>query len=132
MQELCRVLNVSASCYYKWTTRKISSRESANKSRYSKKSSKCRYGAPKIHAELKALGKSCNLKTVQIIMQKNGIRAILRRKFKTKKQQTDNRVVALNILDQNFIVDQPSKIWDYLYKNQRRMAIFGRIYIHAW
>nr|WP_265032690.1 IS3 family transposase [Wolbachia endosymbiont (group A) of Sicus ferrugineus] len=76
-------MNVSASCYYKWTTRKISSRESANKSRYSKKASKCRYGAPKIHAELKALGKSCNLKTVQIIMQKNGIRAILRRKFKT-------------------------------------------------
>ncbi|WP_264688017.1 MULTISPECIES: transposase [unclassified Wolbachia] len=65
-------------------------------------------------------------------MQKNGIRAILRRKFKTKKQQTDNRVVALNILDQNFIVDQPNKIWDYLYKNQRRMTIFGRIYIHAW
>ncbi len=132
MQELCRILNVSASYYYKWTTRKISSRESANKSRYSKKASKCRYGAPKIHAELKALGKSCNLKTVQIIMQKNGIRAILRRKFKTKKQQTDNRVVALNILDQNFIVDQPNKIWDYLYKNQKRMAIFGRIYIHTW
>ncbi|WP_341811921.1 IS3 family transposase [Wolbachia endosymbiont (group A) of Conops quadrifasciatus] len=125
-------MNVSASYYYKWTTRKISSRESANKSRYSKKASKCRYGAPKIHAELKALGKSCNLKTVQIIMQKNGIRAILRRKFKTKKQQTDNRVVALNILDQNFIVDQPNKIWDYLYKNQKRMAIFGRIYIHTW
>ncbi|QTP61415.1 transposase [Wolbachia endosymbiont of Wiebesia pumilae] len=52
--------------------------------------SKCRYGAPKIHAELKALGKSCNLKTVQSIMQKNGIQAILRRKFKIKKQQTDS------------------------------------------
>nr|WP_261983825.1 IS3 family transposase [Wolbachia pipientis] len=50
---------------------------------------------PKIHAELKALGKSCNLKTVQIIMQKNGIQAILRRKFKIKKQQMDSRVVAL-------------------------------------
>ncbi|MFP3015527.1 MAG: IS3 family transposase [Wolbachia sp.] len=87
---------------------------------------------PKIHAELKALGKSCNLKTVQIIMQKNVIQAILRRKFKIKKQQMDSRVVALNILDQNFIVDQPNKIWDYLHKNQRRMAIFGRIYIHAW
>nr|CAD7416421.1 unnamed protein product [Timema poppensis] len=36
------------------------------------------------------------------------------------------------IRDQNFIVDQPNKIWDYLYKNQRRMTIFGRIYIHAW
>ncbi len=66
---------------------------------------------PKIHAELKALGKSCNLKTVQSIMRKNGMRAMLRRKFKTKKQQTDNRIVVPNILDQNFIVDQPNKVW---------------------
>ncbi|WP_264329863.1 MULTISPECIES: IS3 family transposase [unclassified Wolbachia] len=108
----------------------MSSRESANKELLAAiqkiyQVSKCRYGAPKIHAELKALGKSCNLKTVQSIMQKNGIQAILRRKFKIKKQQTDSRVVAPNILDQNFIVDQPNKVWDYLYKNQRRMAIFG-------
>ncbi|BET28637.1 hypothetical protein wCauATS_08390 [Wolbachia pipientis] len=85
----------SASGYYKWTTRKISSRESANKELLADiqkiyQASKCRYGAPKIHAELKALGKSCNLKTVQSIMQKNGIQAILRRKFKIKKQQTDS------------------------------------------
>nr|WP_218939390.1 hypothetical protein [Wolbachia endosymbiont of Atemnus politus] len=45
------------------------------------------------------------MKTVQSIMQKNSIRAILRRKFKTNKQkQTNNRAVAPNILDQNFIV----------------------------
>nr|WP_264338556.1 DDE-type integrase/transposase/recombinase [Wolbachia endosymbiont (group A) of Cheilosia soror] len=51
------------------------------------------------------------MKTVQSIMQKNDIKAILRRKFKIKKQQTDNRAVAPNILDQNFIVDQPNKVW---------------------
>nr|WP_255317435.1 MULTISPECIES: IS3 family transposase [unclassified Wolbachia] len=60
----------------------MSSRESANKELLEAiqkiyQVSKCRYGAPKIHAELKALGKSCNLKTVQSIMQKNDIRAIL-------------------------------------------------------
>ncbi|WP_353282219.1 IS3 family transposase [Wolbachia endosymbiont (group A) of Aleiodes leptofemur] len=36
--------------------------------------SKCRYGAPKIHAELKALGKSCNLKTVQSIALSTEVR----------------------------------------------------------
>ncbi|WP_341824046.1 IS3 family transposase [Wolbachia endosymbiont (group A) of Udea olivalis] len=127
----------SASGYYKWTTRKISSRESANKELLEAiqkiyQVSKCRYGAPKIHAELKALGKSCNLKTVQSIMQKNDIRAILRRKFKIKKQQTDNRAVAPNILDQNFIVDQPNKVWDYLHQNQGGMAIFGSNNSHVW
>ncbi|WP_375138232.1 transposase, partial [Wolbachia pipientis] len=42
----------------------MSSRESANKELLEAiqkiyQVSKCRYGAPKIHAELKALGKSC-------------------------------------------------------------------------
>ncbi|WP_395461813.1 transposase [Wolbachia endosymbiont (group A) of Therophilus tumidulus] len=51
----------------------MSSRESANKELLEAiqkiyQVSKCRYGAPKIHAELKALGKSCNLKTVQSIV----------------------------------------------------------------
>ncbi|WP_341823946.1 transposase [Wolbachia endosymbiont (group A) of Udea olivalis] len=55
-------------------------------------------------------------------MQKNGIQAILRRKFKIKKQQTDS---SSQYIRPKFIVDQPNKVWDYLYKNQRRMAIFG-------
>ncbi|UIP91698.1 IS3 family transposase [Wolbachia pipientis] len=76
--------------------------------------SKCRYGAPKIHAELKALGKNYNIKTVQSVMKENGIKATLKRKFKTKKQQTDNRIIVPNILDQNFIADQPNKVWLYL------------------
>lgn len=44
-------------------------------------------------------------------MQKNGIQAKLRRRFKTKKQQTDSRIIAPNILDQNFTTDQPNKVW---------------------
>nr|WP_253303144.1 hypothetical protein [Wolbachia endosymbiont of Phyllotreta cruciferae] len=53
---------------------------------------------------------------MQSIMQKNDIRAILKRKFKIKKQQTDNRAVAPNILDQNFIVDQPNKVLTITHK----------------
>nr|WP_264375174.1 transposase [Wolbachia endosymbiont (group B) of Carcina quercana] len=62
---------------------------------------------------------------MQNVMQENGIQAQLRRRFKTKKLQTDNRVITPNILDQNFTTDQPNKIWDYIHKHQRRMAIFG-------
>lgn len=42
---------------------------------------------------------------------KNGIQARLRRRFKSKKQQTDNRVITPNILDQNFTTSQPNKVW---------------------
>uniref|UniRef100_UPI0035165E20 IS3 family transposase n=1 Tax=Wolbachia endosymbiont of Oedothorax gibbosus TaxID=931100 RepID=UPI0035165E20 len=85
----------SASGYYKWTSKKKSSKESTREQFLADiqkiyQASNCRYGAPKIHAELKALGKNCNIKTVQDVMQKNGIQARLRRRFKSKKQQTDN------------------------------------------
>ncbi|WP_338476697.1 hypothetical protein [Wolbachia endosymbiont (group A) of Nomada hirtipes] len=56
----------------------------------------------------------------------------MRNAIKIKKQQTDNRAVAPNILDQNFIVDQPNKVWDYLHQNQGGMAIFGSNNSHVW
>ncbi|WP_265034531.1 MULTISPECIES: hypothetical protein [unclassified Wolbachia] len=58
---------------------------------------------------------------MQSVMQENGIQAQLRRRFKVKKRQTDNRVIAPNILDQKFTTDQPNKVWDYLHKNQGRL-----------
>nr|WP_241654214.1 IS3 family transposase [Wolbachia endosymbiont of Laodelphax striatellus] len=116
IRELCRFLNVSACGYYKWITKEKNNKKSIREELIQDiqkvyRSSQCRYGAPKIHAELKALGKNYNIKTVQNIMQKNGIQAKLRRKFKSKKPQIDNRVITPNILNQNFIADQPNKIW---------------------
>ncbi|QUI60884.1 MULTISPECIES: IS3 family transposase [Rickettsiales] len=116
IQELCRFLNVSACGYYKWVAQEKSNKELAREELLADiqkiyQASQCRYGAPKIHAELKALGKNYNIKTVQDVMQKNGIQAKLRRRFKTKKQQTDSRIIAPNILDQNFTTDQPNKVW---------------------
>lgn len=66
---------------------------------------------PKIHAELKTLGKNYNIKTVQSVMQENAIKAKLRRRFKNKKQQISNRVVTPTTLDQKFTTDQPNKVW---------------------
>nr|WP_265033867.1 IS3 family transposase [Wolbachia endosymbiont (group A) of Sicus ferrugineus] len=79
---------------------------------------------PKIHAELKALGKNYNIKTVQSVMQENAIKAKLRRRFKNKKQQISNRVVAPNTLDQKFTTDQPNKVWvnDITYTNSHYKA----------
>lgn len=109
-------MNVSACGYYKWISKEKSNKEQAREKLLADiqkiyQASNCRYGAPKIHAELKALGKNYNIKTVQDVMQKNGIQAKLRRRFKNKRQQTDNRVIAPNILDQNFTIDQPNKVW---------------------
>lgn len=82
------VFKVSASSYYKWASKKKSSKESTREQLLAEvqkiyQASNRRYGALKIHAELKVLGKNCNIKTVQDVMQKNGIQAKLRRKQKT-------------------------------------------------
>ncbi len=109
-------MNVSACSYYKWVAKEKSNKALAREELLADiqkihQASQSRYGAPKIHAELKALGKNHNIKTVQSVMQKNGIQAQLRQRFKNKKQQTDNRVITPNILDQNFTTDQPNKVW---------------------
>ncbi|WP_349967723.1 IS3 family transposase [Wolbachia endosymbiont of Armadillidium arcangelii] len=68
VQELCRILKVSASGYYGLVRRKAATREQLLADiQKIYQASNCRYGAPK----LKALGKNCNIKTVQDIMQKN-------------------------------------------------------------
>nr|WP_264705098.1 hypothetical protein [Wolbachia endosymbiont (group A) of Gymnosoma rotundatum] len=41
-------------------------------------------------------------------------------------------IIRKAILDQNFIVDQPNKVWDYLHQNQGGMAIFGSNNSHVW
>lgn len=76
-------MNVSASGYYKWIAKEKSNKELAREELLADiqkiyQASSCRYGAPKIHAELKALGKNYNIKTVQDIMRKNDIQAKLR------------------------------------------------------
>lgn len=134
IRELCRFLNVSACGYYKWISKEKSNKKSTREELIKDiqkiyQASQCRYGAPKIHAELKVLGKNYNIKTVQNVMQENGIQAQLRRRFKTKKLQTDNRVITPNILDQNFTTDQPNKIWvtDITYINTNE----GWLYLAA-
>ncbi|MFT4328116.1 MAG: transposase [Wolbachia pipientis] len=55
IQELCRILKVPASSYYKWTSKKKSSKELMRDQLLADvqkiyQASNCRYGAPKIHA----------------------------------------------------------------------------------
>ncbi|WP_341816027.1 IS3 family transposase [Wolbachia endosymbiont (group B) of Idaea biselata] len=67
-------MNVSACGYYKWISKEKSNKKSTREELIKDiqkiyQASQCRYGAPKIHAELKVLGKNYNIKTVQNVMQ---------------------------------------------------------------
>ncbi len=77
---MCQVLGVSRSGYYDWQKRKPSARDRANEKLLEEikkifERSRKTYGSPRIHAELKAQGKTCSRNRVARLMRKHGIRA---------------------------------------------------------
>ena len=77
---ICDALSVSPSGYYAWRSRPESPREIANRELLSDirrvhAEHRGRYGAPRIHAELCAEGRTASRKRVARIMRRHAIRA---------------------------------------------------------
>lgn len=72
---------------------------------------KGRYGAPRIHSELMDLGIKCGIKRVGRIMRENNLIAKAKRKFKATTNSEHNYPTHPNLLNQNFKIDTPNKIW---------------------
>src|SRR5262249_36068786 len=77
---MCDALSVSPSGYYAWRSRpdsprKIASRDLLADIRRVHAQHQERYGAPRIHAELRAAGQTVSRKRVERVMRQHGIRA---------------------------------------------------------
>ena len=112
---MCRVLGVSTSGYYAWRDRPASKRAQSDavlieRIRDRHGASHGTYGAPRIHADLAALGLSVNRKRVARLMRKAGLKGITRRKFVTTTLRDDTRP-APDLVDRNFTADTPDKLW---------------------
>jgi transposase InsO family protein len=113
---MCRVLGVSKSGYYDWRKRKPSARDKANAKlveeikRIFKRSRKT-YGSPRIHAELKAQGKTCSLNRVARLMRKHGIRARRRRRRVRTTDSKHKQPIAPNLLERRFEAEGPNQKW---------------------
>jgi putative transposase len=70
-----------------------------------------RYGSPRIHAELKDQGERCGRKRIARLMKENAIQAKHKRKFKATTDSQHKLPVAPNLLEQNFSVSEPNRIW---------------------
>lgn len=116
IEKMCKVLQVSTSGYYKWKSKPISNRI-LTKNEIKQKvttiyfTSKQRYGSPRITIELNALGYKISRITVAKYMKELGLRSKLSKKFKVTTDSKHNYLVVENILDRDFAVDQPSKVW---------------------
>jgi putative transposase len=89
---LCRVLGVSRSGYYAWKNRPPSERARFDAVLLEKiemihRNSRATYGAPRVHAELSALGIRCARKRVARLMRRAKLRGCLRgRRVRTTAQ----------------------------------------------
>ncbi len=116
IEKMCKVLEINSSSYYKWKSRPVSSRM-LRKNELKEQitsvyfTSKQRYGSPRITFELNALGYQISRVTVAKYMRELGIRSKLSKKFKVTTDSKHNYLVVENVLDRNFIVANPSRVW---------------------
>src|SRR3954451_14959222 len=114
---MCDALSVSPSGYYVWRSRPESVREIDNREllvdiRLVHTEHRGRYGAPRIHAELRAEGQSVSRKRVERVMRWHGIRAHAPRRYRVCTTDSKHSLpVAANLLDRNFAAEKPDQIW---------------------
>ena len=116
MRLLCAALEVSASCYYAWRGRPESAR-AVNRDlladvRRIHEQHRRRYGARRIHAALRAEGRSVRRGRIERVMQRHGIRAATHRRFRPVTTDSSHGLpVADNLLGQTFLATRPNEIW---------------------
>lgn len=116
IEKMCKVLEIGSSGYYKWKNKSISNR-TLRKNEIKQQitsiyfASKQRYGSPRITTELNALGYKISRITVAKYMRELGLKSKLSKKFKVTTDSKHSYLVVENVLNRNFMVTNPSRVW---------------------
>ncbi len=114
---LCRHLGVSRSGYYAWAKRSESARRQGDQALTLEVAaihhdSRGTYGAPRVHAELRARGRRHSRKRVARLLRQQGLRARPRRRFvRSSTDSAPSRPAAANVLERRFEPGQPTRVW---------------------
>src|SRR3954451_19012932 len=114
---MCDALSVSPSGFYAWRSqpespRAIANRELLSDIRRVHADHRGRYGAPRIHAELRAEGQIVSRKRIERVMHRHGIRAQVPRRYRVCTTDSKHSLpIAANLLDRNFVAEKPDQIW---------------------
>lgn len=113
---MCDVLDVSRSGYYAWKR----GRSSARQQEYDKliplvqqthKDTKGTYGARRMAVEIEKSGTPCGRTKAATVMALANVVAKQKRKFKATTDSKHNLPVAPNLLDREFTVDDPDRVY---------------------
>jgi transposase InsO family protein len=114
---MCRVLKVSPSGYYGWRSRPESARSVSNRQllddvRRIHAEHHRRYGSPRVHAALRAEGRTASRGRVERLMRRHGIRALAGRRFRPCTTDSHHDLpIAPNLLKQQFSAAMPNTVW---------------------
>ena len=122
IERMSSVFNVSRSGYYHFINATPSQRKQENHRLLTKinaiyEASRHTYGSPRIYAELCDMGEVCSRKRVAKMMNKAGIAAKMKKRFKVTTRANPQARPAPNLLQQNFTAEAPNKHWvaDFTY-----------------
>jgi len=110
---MCRVLEVSKAGYYAWRARPLAERVKADRLLSTRiraiyEETKGRYGSPRVHQELRALGLACGKHRTARLMRAAGLRAKSARRFRVTTQSDHAHPAAPNVLARDFAVPEPT------------------------
>lgn len=131
----CRALGVSTSGYYAWRGRGESTHEREDRRlsvlvRESHERSRKTYGSPRVLADLDAQGERVSRKRIIRLMQQQGLKARVRRRYRCTTMSEHDQPVAPNLLARRFEADAPNERWvgD---TTELRVGDSGRIFLAA-
>ena len=114
---MCSCLDVSCSGFYSWRKRKPSRRscEDAELTELisaSSQRSRCTYGSPRIHEDLKDLGIHVGRKRIARLMKTIGVISCHHRKKWVQTTDSNHALpIAPNIIEQDFTAKEPNTKW---------------------
>ncbi len=114
---MCKVLEVSKSGFYKWLSAEPSAQEKHRE--FLKKritwhffDNKKRYGSPRIADCLWKEGIHVSERTVASLMREMGLKSCMSKKYRVSTTDSNHNLpIAPNLLNQNFAVSAPNKVW---------------------
>jgi len=112
---LCRVLHVAKSAFYAWQRQQVSARARAddhliNEITVIYDDSRCTYGAPRVHAELRRRGKHVGRKRVARLMRKAGLVGRCPRRFR-RTTLPDPTADVQDLVQRQFRPTAPNQVW---------------------
>jgi putative transposase len=114
--QMCRVLGVSASGYYRWLSRKPSKRAQEEgrlevEIKAAHQRTRETFGPERLQRDLVEHGVKAGVCRIRRIRKKLGIRCIQKKKFKATTDSKHTLPVAENLLNQQFKAAAPNQIW---------------------